>query len=388
MSITITRAVALCGLLGALITTLPAVAQPPAMDPRPVLRACLDPDDMPFSQAARHPGEADRGLFVDLAKAIAEQTGRRLEPVWYVMQFARHAAREELLGGKCDAFFALPRVEGWMGKRVVFSAPILHEGYALVSPPGLTVDRLSDLDRRRVLVQFASPPQSLLADRERVQTLTRMTPDEAMASLAAHQADAAIIWGPSAGFLNHTLYGDRFTVTPLAGPGMEFDAAIGFDARHADLRDAVDAALARLGPLQASLVAAYGLPQAPPRTLTAAEPPARPAWRPAWRHVRYLALPAHADTDLRTIADAAGDAKEGREIINTYCSHCHGPDARAPVTRQNLHLLKRRYGDEMDQVFMTTVHTGRPAKGMPNWTGVLTEAQFTDILAYLHTSQE
>ncbi len=385
MSLTIVRAVAALGLLGSLITVRPAVAQPQAADTRPVLRACFDPDDMPFSQAARHPGEADRGLFVDLAKAIADQMGRRLEPVWYVMQFARHAAREELLGGKCDAFFALPRVEGWMGKRVVFSAPILHEGYALVSPPGLIVNRLSDLDRRRVLVQFGSPPQSLLADRERVQMLTRMTPDEALASLAAHQADAAIIWGPSAGFLNHTLYADRFTVTPLAGPGMEFDAAIGFDARHADLRDAVDAALARLGPLQATLAAAYGLPQAPPRALTAAEPPARPAWR----HVRYLALPTPADLALRAIADApAGDPREGREIINTYCSHCHGPDARAPVTRQNLHLLKHRYGDEMDQVFMTTVHNGRPAKGMPNWTGVLTEAQFADILAYLHTSQD
>ncbi len=385
MSITIVRAVATLGLLGVLTIAPPAAAQSQAADARPVLRACLDPDDMPFSQAARHPGEADRGLFFDLAKAVADQMGRRLQPVWYVMQFGRHAVREELLSGKCDAFFALPRVDGWMGKRVVFSAPILHEGYALVSPPGLTVNRLSDLDRHRVLVQFASPPQSLLADRERVQMLTRMTPDEALASLAAHQADAAIIWGPSAGFLNHTLYGDRFTVTPLAGPGMEFDAAIGFDARHVDLRDAVDGVLARLGPLQATLAAAYGLPQAPPRALTEAEPPTRPAWR----HVRYLALPSHADTALRAVAAvAAGDPREGRESGAGYCSGWHGPDARAPVTRQNLHLLKHRYGDEMDQVFMTTVHNGRPAKGMPNWTGVLTEAQFGDILAYLHTSQE
>lgn len=42
----------------------------------------------------------------------------------------------------------------------------------------------------------------------------------------------------------------------------------------------------------------------------------------------------------------------------------------------------------MDQVFLTTVTHGRLAKGMPNWSGILTDAQFHDILAFLHSVQD
>jgi polar amino acid transport system substrate-binding protein len=55
--------------------------------------------------------------------------------------------------------------------------------------------------------------------------------------------------------------------------------------------------------------------------------------------------------------------------------------------RVNLRLLQRRYGEKMDETFMTTVMNGRPEKGMPNWTGVFSNDQFTKILAFLHSVQ-
>jgi mono/diheme cytochrome c family protein len=55
--------------------------------------------------------------------------------------------------------------------------------------------------------------------------------------------------------------------------------------------------------------------------------------------------------------------------------------------RINLRLLEHRYGEKMGEVFHYTVTHGRLDKGMPNWTGVFTEDDFTKILAFLRTVQ-
>lgn len=362
-----------------------------AAEQSPALRACFDPDDLPFSHnadagPAGEQGYAGQGYYIDLAHAIADKLGRPLEPVWYVMQFAGHAAREELLGGKCDAFFALPSRPGGMGPKIILSRPILAGSYALVTPPGVDIAHLADLVGRKVAVQFATPAQGFLAAHDGIGIVTRLTPEQTFAALVTHAADSAILWGPSAGFLNQARYGGAYRITPLANPGMQFTAAIGFAARNTALRDAVDAALVALGALPENLAAKYGIAAGTARELSAAAPATRHAGRFPLPPV--AALPIGRVNDDPASAHQVGNAQNGREIINTYCSHCHGVDARAPVRRQNLHLLHERYGDTMDQVFMTTVHHGRPDKGMPNWSGVLTEDQFNDVLAYLHSSQD
>src|SRR5262249_11315414 len=58
----------------------------------------------------------------------------------------------------------------------------------------------------------------------------------------------------------------------------------------------------------------------------------------------------------------AGGLASGREVFNGICAHCHGPDAIQAERRINLRLLKRRYGDEMDEKFRYTVTHGRPDK--------------------------
>ena len=79
---------------------------------------------------------------------------------------------------------------------------------------------------------------------------------------------------------------------------------------------------------------------------------------------------------------------EGQEIFNGTCVHCHGPDAVTTERKINLRLLRHKYGDRMDEVFLYTVTHGRPDKGMPNWTGVFSDEQFRSMLTFLHTVQE
>ncbi len=77
----------------------------------------------------------------------------------------------------------------------------------------------------------------------------------------------------------------------------------------------------------------------------------------------------------------------GREVFNGTCAHCHGPDAVQAERHIDLRLLKHRYGDDMHDKFWTTVHQGRPAKGMPSWKDVFTDDQLNDVYAYLLTVQ-
>ncbi|MBR0898844.1 c-type cytochrome [Bradyrhizobium tropiciagri] len=86
-------------------------------------------------------------------------------------------------------------------------------------------------------------------------------------------------------------------------------------------------------------------------------------------------------------ARAEDAATEGREAFNQYCSHCHGPDAVQGERPRNLRRLTKRYGDDRHNVFRQTVNQGRPDKGMPAWEGIIDDATFDNIWAFLLTVQ-
>jgi polar amino acid transport system substrate-binding protein len=93
--------------------------------------------------------------------------------------------------------------------------------------------------------------------------------------------------------------------------------------------------------------------------------------------------PAQAST-----VESAGAVKEGRSLFNQTCAHCHGPDASTGQSERNLRRLRERYGDDMPNVFRSTVMNGRPDKGMPVWGEVLDEKTIDRIYDYLVTVQE
>jgi ABC-type amino acid transport substrate-binding protein/mono/diheme cytochrome c family protein len=371
-------------------TALPVVAA------REKLRVCADPDNLPFSSAEG----AVRGLSLEIAQLVADALGRPLEPVWTVTIFGKRSLRTTLLAGQCDAFVGLPETADFMGKRLIYSQPLFTMGYALAVPADRDVRGLAELDGKRVGVQFATPPQSLLATRPAVTSVTFMDPGAAMAALARGEIDAAFVWGPIAGYLNTTTLGQRFHVVPVAsataGMDMQWPVGIGFARGQAALRDEVDHALAGLGEAVGQVAHKYGLPtQAPVRFAAAGDP-------------RFVLAAANPDDQVVTmeqfamgeqlamarptgsldLGDIATAAAEGRSIFNATCAHCHGPNAEQAVTRINLRLLKHRYGEKMDELFITTVTHGRPSKGMPNWSGILSDDDFVKIRAFLHTVQQ
>jgi ABC-type amino acid transport substrate-binding protein len=89
----------------------------------------------------------------------------------------------------------------------------------------------------------------------------------AAADVAAGRLDAAILWGPQAGyFASRSPVAVRVaTIDPPRGSGLRFDFAIAMGVRRGDnaLRDALDAALARRAADIHAILAAYGVPQQP-----------------------------------------------------------------------------------------------------------------------------
>ena len=45
--------------------------------------------------------------------------------------------------------------------------------------------------------------------------------------------------------------------------------------------------------------------------------------------------------------------------LHGTCAHCHGPNAVVAESKINLRLLKRKYGEQMEEVFLSTVTNGR-----------------------------
>lgn len=371
------------------------------------LRVCADPDNLPFTSRTA----ATPGLYLELAQHLSRQLGRPMETVWAATYAPQRMLRTTLLAHKCDMFVGVPSEPDGPGGRVLLSAPVIDVGYALVTPAGSAIDSLDALSGKRIAVQFGSPVQSLMVERRDVDAVTVTTPEEGMRALQDGRADAALLWGPSAGYVNTTAMASRYQVVPIARDGMQWSASIAFAPGEGALRDMVNGLLAQDGSVIHTLLVRYGFPvavdrpaavpvaaldtgslgfgedlQIPSITKGSPLPPGshQQAQPPAGEGVGSSGSSGGA---ILSSSEAAR-VPEGSDLFNSTCAHCHGPDAVQAERRINLRLLRHRYGDTMDQVFFTTVTHGRPEKGMPNWSEVFTDDQFKSILAFLRSVQE
>ncbi|MBR0988686.1 c-type cytochrome [Bradyrhizobium liaoningense] len=345
-------------------------------------RLCADPTNLPFSSNS----PSQPGFYVEIGQALARALGRPIAYDWYKSYFGKRTVRVTLLGKQCDAMIGLPRSEDFMGPAVIFSSTVAREGYALVTAKDRTVSGVDDLRGKRVAVQFASTPQNLLATRDDIQKVTVLSPEEGMQALDRGNADVAFIWGPVAGWLNKTVYQDRYRVQLTEGEGLSWDAAIGFAKASTELRDQIDAVLPDLERTIADLKAKYGLPTGQALHFNAVQTPAGTTTG-AGTGAAQVASVVATETKGDALASNAEAVGLGKEIFNGTCAHCHGPDAIQSERKIDLRLLRHRYGDEMREKFLTTVHEGRPAKGMPSWKEVFTDGQFDNIYAFLLTVQ-
>ncbi len=352
------------------------------------LRICADPDNLPFSS-----DKADNpGLYGEIGAAIGRELNRPVTAVWYRTNFGKRAMRVTLLAKQCDLAIGLPPDPDFMGPALIFSKPFMRAGYALVTKKPAAAPALSQANGYAIAVQFGTSPQNFLATYDGIRMVTRMSPEDGIKALAAGEADAAFVWGPTAGYLNKTQYAGAFTIVPVDGPGMQWPVAIAFAKRDKALRDEVDAVLDRIGGTIAELQAKYGFPTEAPVK------PAKgvPAEVPYARLIKVASTEAAAPAQTekpdgraaeKPAADSATLVAEGKEVFNGTCAHCHGPDAVQAERKIDLRLLHHRYGDGMEEMFFKTVTNGRPAKGMPAWKDVFTQAQFNAVLAFLKTLQ-
>jgi polar amino acid transport system substrate-binding protein len=358
------------------------------------LRLCADPANLPFSSD----DPAKPGLYLEIGQALGKALGRPVTPVWYRTNFGKRAVRVTMLANQCDAMIGLPAEADFMGPRVIFSKPLFRLGYAIVAPPNFAFTDVESLRGKRVAVQFSTTPQNLLGPRDDIAAVTVLSPEEGMKALADGRADAAFIWGLTAGYLNSTTYGGKFKITSVEGPALSWPTAIGFAKQSASLRDAVDAVLPAMTSEISSILEKYGVQSPQPviisqsetRVSAASAPPmaqvaqSAPSTTPAAPTAGAIAAPA---TPVVAPTADANNLTEGKELFNGTCAHCHGPDAVQSVKKIDLRRLDIRYGGDAYNMFWTTVHEGRPSKGMPPWKEVFTDDQFKKMYTFLETLQ-
>jgi polar amino acid transport system substrate-binding protein len=347
------------------------------------LRLCADPTNLPFSSD----DPAKPGLYLEIGQLVARKLERPVTYNWYKSYFGKRTVRETLLSKQCDAMVGLPQVDDFMGPAVIFSKPIAREGYALVSAKGRNIAGIDELKGLRVAVQYQTTPQNLLALREEIEKVTVLSPDEGMKLLDEGKVDVAFIWAPVAGWLNATVYAEKYQIRTTAGEGLVWSTAIGFAKASTRLRDDVNLILPSLQDNIDKLFVKYGVPSdAPVKFGELGHPTAIADAGP--REPITVGQSTGDSKPAEVKAVASGDVTAGHELFNGTCAHCHGPDAVQAEKRINLRLLKKRYGDEMEATYWKTVHDGRPSKGMPAWKEVFGDDELRNVLVYLQTVQE
>jgi mxaJ protein len=253
------------GLAAALFTAWPVEARQ--------LRACADPNNLPFSND-RHEGFENK-----IAELIARELKATLTYTWWAQR--RGFLRNTLNTGRCDLVTGTAYgVEALRATR-----PYYRSGFVFVTrKDGPKVESLNDpiLGSLKIGVQLVGddganpPPVHALARRGIIEKVRGYsvygdyrdaTPGASIITAVAEaEIDVAIVWGPVAGFFAQSAKVplDVRPVTPQAdGPRlpMVFDITMGVRRDDIALREELNALLIRLQPQIDSILADYGVPR-------------------------------------------------------------------------------------------------------------------------------
>ena len=257
-----------------------------AAPPRPVLRVCADPNNLPFSN------ERQQGFENRIASVLADELHARLSYSWAPQW--RGFIRKTLNAGQCDLLMGVP-VDN---DHVLTTRPYYTSTYVFLTRRDrhLAIHSFDDprLRRLRIGVHFIGddylnpPPAHALARRHIVDNVkgysiygdySKPDPPADLVHAVAHgDVDVAAIWGPFAGY-----FGARervsMSVVPVRPaedpPGLRFTFAIAAGVRRGDtvLRARIDRALVqRRGEIE-RILREYKVPLVPDATSS------RMAWR-------------------------------------------------------------------------------------------------------------
>lgn len=241
----------LLGLGLGLALALAGMAVPAQDAGRQAFRVCQDPNNLPFSNTK---GEG-------IENKIAELFGRALGlPVTYYsfpqrLAFVRNTLRYKLPGEdyRCDIIMGVP--EGF-DEGASVTKPYYHSTYALVFPKGKGMDNVASgedflaldpakLASLRIGLYDRTPASDWLAKHnltDRGVPYRMLNADPAQYpgqiiedDLAQGKIDAAIVWGPIAGFFAKRVKNPQLIVVPLKSePGVRFDYRMAMGVRYGE----------------------------------------------------------------------------------------------------------------------------------------------------------
>ncbi|MCJ2119626.1 substrate-binding domain-containing protein [Methylobacterium sp. J-001] len=200
-----------------------------------VLRVCGDPGNMPFSE------RKDDGFENKIAAIIADELKVKLRYYWLTQ--GPGFVRNTLGTGLCDLIIG----QAFGSDLVQTTNPYYRSSYTLVTRTG-ELDGITALDDPRLKgkaigVIAGTPPVNRMGDLGLVSTMKAYAPyqldparkyqtvgAEIIGALAAKEIDAAVLWGPAAGWLAKQS-GTPMTVVPLLKeperPPMAYRIAMG-----------------------------------------------------------------------------------------------------------------------------------------------------------------
>jgi quinoprotein dehydrogenase-associated probable ABC transporter substrate-binding protein len=221
-----------------------------ADEARHAFRPCVDPNNLPFSNAS---GE---GFENRIAELFAKRLGLPVESYEYPqrMNFVRNTIRYKLPDKDypCDILMGVP-----IGfDQVSVTAPYYRSTYVLVFPKGKGLDAVKSGDdlfalfaqspRKPVIGLYDRTPASAwLAkhgweDQGRPYHMLNADPDQYPGEiiekdLVQGRIDAAVVWGPIGAYFAHRARGSVLTVIPLRSePGVKLDYEMAMGVRYGD----------------------------------------------------------------------------------------------------------------------------------------------------------
>lgn len=256
------------GLIGVLLGSSPAGAQ--AKTP---FRVCADPENLPFSNRQLE------GFENKIAAVIAAELGTSARYVWWGQRrgFIRNTMNATLEEGRCDVVIGVPA--GYDLVRT--TTPYYRSSYVFVSPTSKGL-RLASLDspvlkKIKIGVHLFGddytnpPPVHELSKRGVVDNVIgfdtfyskQNPPGTIIDAVASGKIDAAIVWGPAAGyFVLHQK--TPMQVVPIpSGKGdlpFAFDISVGVRRGDAALSARVETALGRRHADIIRILKDYGVP--------------------------------------------------------------------------------------------------------------------------------
>ncbi len=235
------------------------------------LRVCGDPNNLPFSN------EKLQGIENKIATVIAKDLGATVAYTWWPHQ--RGLVKRVLNTKRCDVMLGIPK--GY--DPVLWTKPYYRTGYVLAyrKDRKLKLRSLDDpqLKTLKIGVQVNTPPHDALGQRGIADNVVGYQlmfdsnfhaedyPGKLVEDLIAGTIDVGLVWGPIAGYfvkkkaapLELVLLEER----PDSGERFAFDISMGVRKGDTELKEKLEAALARRHDEITHILEDFGVPLLP-----------------------------------------------------------------------------------------------------------------------------